>query len=1004
MECTLIANSGIHLITVPLELDVQEKFKMWFHEWYDTSEGEWKLELAEQVNFEEGTVYYKKQVLREKGYLTSKNIAEDYLYSDLKEDGVFPIADEEGMLEDAKGEIFKLTFSDKNNLLERFENVWLPAPYFMKRSEKKFFYGPFNWARFKLVPENATDGSKKYTVLLAFDTRSRYQSDEYNEYPVFPDAFEKALPFELCTNEAFLMDYCSPAGECSYIDKYLMKLAHPDIQRISQIKGQNVHRLAYIASYVFLVDFIAQHHLFPSVTLYKDTVDEEEGVDMLVDIGNSRTTVLLVEDNTTFNQVPKLKLTDFTMPLARDENGQSCIRRHGEPFDMRLAFRKAQFGNFGITGSKQFVYPSFVRLGEEANELMHLSSENDEERETLSTYSSPKRYLWDNRPNREEWRFLTLPGEEKDNVLYIKGLSDFIKSNGRFDTEGIGGTTYDYPRRTLMTFSFLEMIVQARTQLNSPEHRAERGKRHLPRRIKRMIITCPTAMSKMERESLICCARDAVSLLCRFDENEAGRIEIVPQFTTYKDSEPSWYYDEATCAQLVYMYGEVGYKYKGACSEFFNLYGKKEAGDTEQSLMVASLDIGAGTSDLMISKYTYTKDVITRITPSPQFYDSFYYAGDDMLEALTKQIMYMSEDSAIRKQMPQKSFEQFQQSMKDFVGPDYHGQTIQDRLMRRDFNLQYSLPLMYRYLELVGRKSKDCTIHYSDVFKDCPPNQRVMDYFENRFGFSLTKLEWEFNYKKVCQMISREFEPLLRKVAAIIFAYSCDIVLISGRPASLSPIRELLLKYYCVSPDRLILLNNYYVGDWYPYDDNTGYIADPKTVVSVGAAVAHYSSELSNLNHFVIETDKLKENLKSTVNYIESGRDGVNGPVSYLLTPKVHTGTLSVSALPMMLKVRQVGKDSYPARSLYTIDFEWGRLALRAEQQEVPVNRLAELLKARMPFTLTIERDPDDKETLSITSIIDKNGNDVPGGLVDIHIQSLGADEKYWLDSGVFFF
>ena len=56
MECTLIANSGIHLITVPLELDVQEKFKMWFHEWYDTSEGEWKLELAEQVNFEEGTV------------------------------------------------------------------------------------------------------------------------------------------------------------------------------------------------------------------------------------------------------------------------------------------------------------------------------------------------------------------------------------------------------------------------------------------------------------------------------------------------------------------------------------------------------------------------------------------------------------------------------------------------------------------------------------------------------------------------------------------------------------------------------------------------------------------------------------------------------------------------------------------------------------------------------------------------------------------------------------
>lgn len=54
------------------------------------------------------------------------------------------------------------------------------------------------------------------------------------------------------------------------------------------------------------------------------------------------------------------------------------------------------------------------------------------------------------------------------------------------------------------------------------------------------------------------------------------RIEIIPNFKSFKDEDSSWYYDEATCAQLVYMYGEVGYKYKGCCSEFFNLYGKKK--------------------------------------------------------------------------------------------------------------------------------------------------------------------------------------------------------------------------------------------------------------------------------------------------------------------------------------------------------------------------------------------------------------------------------------------
>jgi hypothetical protein len=57
-----------------------------------------------------------------------------------------------------------------------------------------------------------------------------------------------------------------------------------------------------------------------------------------------------------------------------------------------------------------------------------------------------------------------------------------------------------------------------------------------------------------------------------------------------------------------------------------------------------------------------------------------------------------------------------------------------------------------------------------------------------------------------------------------------------------------------------------------------------------------------------------------------------------------------------------------------------------------------------MPFKLTIVRDVDDKENLSIVSIIDKDGEDVSDGNVEIHIQSLGADDKYWLDSGAFNF
>jgi hypothetical protein len=66
------------------------------------------------------------------------------------------------------------------------------------------------------------------------------------------------------------------------------------------------------------------------------------------------------------------------------------------------------------------------------------------------------------------------------------------------------------------------------------------------------------------------------------------------------------------------------------------------------------------------------------------------------------------------------------------------------------------------------------------------------------------------------------------------------------------------------------------------------------------------------------------------------------------------------------------------------------------------VNEQIDALRKRMPFKLTIVRDVDDKENLSIISIIDKDGADVSDGNVEIHIQSLGADDKYWLDSGAF--
>jgi hypothetical protein len=378
--------------------------------------------------------------------------------------------------------------------------------------------------------------------------------------------------------------------------------------------------------------------------------------------------------------------------------------------------------------------------------------------------------------------------------------------------------------------------------------------------------------------------------------------------------------------------------------------------------------------------------------------------------------MLLDENSAFRTELKELSTREYRQKIKDFFGEDYNGQTISDRVLRKDFNIQYSVHLMCHFLELLKQNSKDCVVKYSDVFSDCPPNDVVINEFKSKLNIDVTTLNWRFNKEAVSEVVRKEFEPLLKKVATIMYSYACDIVLLSGRPASLPAIRDIFLKYYSVSPNRLIVLNDYYVGDWYPFGENTGYIKNAKTIVAMGGVIGHYASELSNLNKFIINLDLLKENLKSTVNFIEASREGQ--PIEYFITPDQNRGDLTVSSIPETLNVRQIGMDSYPCRALYSIDFNRHKMADKIRKKAILgnegcptdakvmglVNEAIDALKKRMPFKMTIERDNEDKENLSISAITDKDGNDIMDGNLEIHIQSLGVDEQYWLDSGAFDF
>jgi hypothetical protein len=367
--------------------------------------------------------------------------------------------------------------------------------------------GPYNWCRFKIEPVSQENGVIKANLLIAFDTHAAYGlTDDYNECPSFLSENEKF--FGLCSDSDKLIDYCS--GKNDWIRLYLMKLVY-NTDDINKIPPQLPYKYSFLASYYMLVSYLASTANLPNIKFIRDRDQEEMMVEMIIDIGNSRTSAILFE-NSDFTKVASLKLQNFSKPLLK--NGQ--LNRVEDSFSMRLAFSKVDFGG-NMEGSSQFTWPSLIRLGSEAEYLSHEATNISFTKQTLSTYSSPKRYLWDFSPREDEWRFVNL-GESIDLPPILKGISNYFNYDGTIE-EGGYGTGANYSRKSLMTFAFLEILAQATSQINSHDYREYNGNLNTPRRINKIILTCPTAMSKYEQESLHSSLENAIFVLNKFYNN-----------------------------------------------------------------------------------------------------------------------------------------------------------------------------------------------------------------------------------------------------------------------------------------------------------------------------------------------------------------------------------------------------------------------------------------------------------------------------------------------------
>lgn len=914
---------------------------------------------------------------------------------------------------------------------------WLPMP--MYELEKGVSTGyPNGWCRVKIDPigERGKNGVQTFRFTWAFDTKLGADAEEGIMRPTFLSGSNEKKTFAICNRPDVLLGRFLniPDGRNDApVGDYIASLLGIDLA------ADVPQKYKFLAYYIYLINYIRLCGAAPEVVMYHKPADTEIPVDMSVDIGNSRTCAMLFERGD-FTKARELRLRDLTYPWRTYEN----------PFDMRIVFRKADFGGDLTQDKSLFLWPSLVRVGEEAKHLMYRGREMTGESERTTNYSSPKRYLWDDNKFSQRWELMTTEDDptnlQVSNKIFMEGLTEFFDSEGRFqegskefDLSMLGSPDEQcrYSRQSLNTFVMVEMLLQAMSYINSNKFRDMHEMIDCRRYLRNIIITCPTAMPIKEQMALRMAALNATKIL-RATDPTLPEINIIPDVDKLKPTDDfekirkrGWLYDEAMACQLVYLYAELHERYNGQVKQFFERKGHvrkdlQEKGFEGKSLTIGTIDIGAGTTDVMIATYGRKGD--GRLTPIPHYYDSFYSAGDDIVHnivrdmilegpnnnskdmgsissALTARVLEMTPDQLleipriketkayrdavenIRNAFDEDEAQKLKKHlihelMHHFFGPNSANQSGKDRRCRLDFCTLVSIPMAQFFLELLSKERPMRTYTFDELFPKEKPVKFLLDHFEHHFGFRFEDLVWRYDPEYIGYIVRTTMEALIKSLSVVLYAFNCDVVVLSGRPTSLNPITELFIKYIPIAPHKLVLLNKYRVGRWYPLSTEEGYFREgQKAVVAVGAEVG-YQASTTGFNGLVLDFSDLGRDMKSTAKYMGNFDDDLLEVKESYLTPDTNTATLrGISAFPYYIGCKQFNAPKYQGRPIYAI----------YNYSDSP------------QLNIMLQRNYfEDRETLVIEDVTDMEGNDVNRKKVKLQLQTLADDGNFWMDKGSF--
>ncbi len=903
----------------------------------------------------------------------------------------------------------------RGQALESALGRWVPLPFFRVAAvggsgKEVYDKGPTNWVRIRIAALSAPDeeGNTHHAV-LAFDTALRTREEGRPYTAISPADSERAGEFTFVADREQTSWFMNEPWLIQWLEEQLNEARAATGRRP---RPEDEERACeHWARYITLVELLGEARILPRVKLV-DVVSssrsyEPISVDLVLDIGNARTCGILVEDERdsrlNLNNSYPLKLRDLSMPE----------KSYAFPFESRVEFARASFGKDALSRrsgrGNAFQWLSPVRIGPEAVRLSAAARGN----EGATGLSSPKRYLWDERPTTQVWRFngvaadgvTTEPPVSGSFMAWVTEDGEVLRAKPR--GRGAGprqpAVRARFSRSSLMSFLLAEILLQALSQINAVETRYARSFPDVPRRLRRILLTMPPAMPLAEQRIFRYRAEAAVRLAWdMMGWGTPGTNTATPP------PEPRIIanLDEATATQLVFLYTEASQRLRGDPASFFALTGRSRDGyGKAPSLRVASIDIGGGTTDLMIC--TYSAEHGQEIEPRQNFREGFRLAGDEVLQEVIQSIILPQLETALA----QAGAREPKALLREVLGGDRGAQSELERHLRRQFVTQVleptGLAILHGYEKLTDRNTgefmRDTLAHILQSRDIAAP----LHYFEQQasragaIGFSLSALEIAAAAGGVDAIVHAALGQVIADLCEVVYAFDCDWLLLSGRPSRMRAVFDMVLAKMPVPPHRIVGMHRYRAGSWYPFRDSAGRVDDPKTTAAVGAMLCAVAE--GRLEGFLMRTSRLS--MRSTARYL--GRMEISGQIlkpNILLhdpdreIPKGASAPQDVKfsmefRAPVFLGFRQLDLERWTASRLYILEY--------ANPDNVP--------RMKLPLKLTIQRaeiDPEStdaeelREDFTIDEILDAEGDPQHKSVVRLRLQTERSEAGYWRDTG----